>query len=290
MVPQGGLFWDGRASTLQQQADGPLTNPVEMAAPGHQWLSSKLDTSRYQSQFIQLFGPNIYANSELLVAEMEFAIARYQVEDRQEFYPFTSKYDQWLQGKARFTPAEMRGYLAFNDVKRGDCAACHVSKPGKDGLPPLFTDQQYEALGVPRNPRLAVNDDANFHDIGICGPMRTDFAQNTQYCGMFITPTLRNIDRRKVFFHNARYTTLKEVMDFYNFRDTNPQRVYPQDSDGKVMKYDDLPKRYQANIDTLDPPLDRHRGQQAAMTEQDEADIIAFLHTLDDADVAALPH
>lgn len=287
-VPQGGLFWDGRASTLQQQADGPLTNPVEMAAPNHQWLAAKLDNRRYRPIFTQLFGPNIYNNTELLVAEMEFAIARYQIEDQAEFYPFSSKYDQWLQGKARFTPAEMRGYLAFNDVNRGDCAACHSSQPTKDGLPPLFTDQQYEALGVPRNPRLAANHDSHFHDLGICGPMRRNFAQNRQYCGMFITPTLRNIDRRHVFFHNARYSTLKEVMDFYNFRDSAPGRIYPRDASGNVVKYDDLPKRYQANIDVVDPPFDRHLGQSPAMSAQDEADIIAFLHTLDDADVAPL--
>ena len=90
------------------------------------------------------------------MSEAMFAIARYQIEDP-SFHPFTSKYDAWLQGKARFTPAEARGYLAFNDPTKGNCAACHLDKPTQDGLPPLFTDFQYEALGVPRNAAIPAN-------------------------------------------------------------------------------------------------------------------------------------
>ena len=97
---------------------------------------------------------------------------------------------------------------------------------------------------------------------------------------MFLTPTLRNVATRHTFFHNGVFKTLQEVLDFYNFRDTDPQKVYPRD--GAVQKYNDLPKRYWVNIDVADPPFDRHLGDKPAMTAQDEADIIAFLKTLTD--------
>lgn len=281
LVPQGGLFWDGRVDTLQQQADGPLFNPVEMDAGSPQRVAGIIERRPYAKMFVQLFGPNVFQDPRQTVSEALFAIARYEVEDP-SFHPFTSKFDAWLQGRARLTPQEMRGYLAFNDVRKGDCAACHLDRPTRIGLPPLFTDTQYEALGVPRNPRIPANRDPRYVDLGLCGPFRTDLKTQRQYCGMFLTPTLRNVARRPVFFHNGVYTSLRQVLDFYDFRDTEPQKIYPAGSDGKPEKFDDLPPQYRANVDTVDPPFDRHRGEAPAMSAQDMRDIIAFLHTLND--------
>ena len=280
LVPQGGLFWDGRANTLQQQAEGPLFNPVEMDAGTPQRVAAIIERQPYAALFRQLFGPNVFADPRQTVAEALFAIARYQIEDP-SFHRFTSKFDAWLQGKARMSPQQMRGYLAFNSVGKGDCAACHLDRPSRDGLPPLFTDTQYEALGVPRNPRIPADRDPRYVDLGLCGPFRTDLKTQRQYCGMFLTPTLRNVARRPVFFHNGVYDDLKQVLDFYDFRDVQPGRIYPT-VDGRVRKFDDLPPPYRANVDTVDPPLDRHPGERPAMTAQDMRDIIAFLHTLND--------
>jgi cytochrome c peroxidase len=170
----------------------------------------------------------------------------------------------------------------FNDPDKANCAGCHISKPTKDGLPPLFTDTQYEALGVPRNHALPINKDPTFFDLGICGPFRKDLAQQTQYCGMFLTPTLRNSANRHVFFHNGIYHDLKQVMDFYNLRNTNPEKIYPRDASGKVAQFDDMPPQYRKNIDFQDAPFDRKPGDAPAMTEQDIQDIIAFINTLND--------
>jgi cytochrome c peroxidase len=281
MVPQGGLFWDGRADTLQRQAIGPMVNPVEMANANPAEVAHKLAATKYRNDFTKLFGPRILDNQGVLISEAMFAIGRYQVEDP-SFHAFTSKYDAWLQGNARLSPAELRGLHLFNDPDKANCAGCHLSQPGKDGLPPMFTDTQYEALGVPRNPHLAQNKDPKFFDMGICGPFRTDMVNLTQYCGMFLTPTLRNTADRGVYFHNGVYHTLKEVMDFYNLRNTNPDKIYPKDASGKVEKYDDLPAKYQANVDVADAPFDRKFGDKPAMTDDEINDIIAFMKTLND--------
>ncbi|MCQ4438403.1 hypothetical protein NO135_25690, partial [Clostridioides difficile] len=65
----------------------------------------------------------------------------------------------------------------------------------------MFTDYQYEALGAPRNKDLAQHRNPAFYDLGVCGPFRDDLKDQTQYCAMFLTPTLRNSATRHVFFH-----------------------------------------------------------------------------------------
>ena len=280
-VPQGGLFWDGRADTLEQQVDGPLFNPAEMAGGTVREVARKLASGPCAATFERLFGPGVFESPGMAVDEAMFAIGRYEIEDP-AFHPFTSKFDAWLQGRARFTRAELAGYLLFNDPARGNCAACHLDQPTRSGRPPLFTDHQFEALGVPRNPAIPANRDPDYYDLGICGPYRTDMRTETQYCGMFLTPTLRNVALRRVFFHNGVFHDLAQVLDFYVDRDIHPGRFYPRNAAGRVIKYDDLPARYRDNVDTVDAPLDRHPGDPPALSAAQIRDVIAFLDTLTD--------
>jgi cytochrome c peroxidase len=281
MVPQGGFFWDGRASTLQDQAIGPLTNPAEMANADNAEVVRKLLKAGYGEALQKIFGPSVTRDQTLFVSQAMFAVGRYQFEDP-SFHEFSSKYDYWLEGRARLTSAELHGMQLFNDKDKGNCAACHLSQPTPDGQPPLFTDTQYEALGVPRNRDLPANRTPTFYDMGVCGPFRTDMAAQTQYCGMFLTPTLRNVAKRHVFFHNGVYHDLKQVLDFYNLRTTQPEKIYPRDGNGHIQQYDDLPTPYRANVDVFDAPFDRQAGAKPALSDVEIDDIIAFLKTLDD--------
>jgi cytochrome c peroxidase len=281
IVPQGGLFWDGRTDTLQNQASGPLLDPREMDGGSVEIIAEKLRHASYAPKFAGLFGEGVFRDAKLLVAEATFAVGRYQIEEP-SFHPYTSKFDYWLEGKARLSEEETRGLRLFNDPEKANCAGCHTSRPSRDGVPPLFTDFQYEALAAPRNLALADTKDAKYFDLGVCGPTRTDIADQTQFCGMFKTPGLRNTARRRSFFHNGVFQTLRQVMDFYNFRDTRPEKVYPVSADGLVQKYNDIPSQYHANVDVSDAPFNRRLGETPAMTEQDETDIIAFLKTLND--------
>ena len=281
LSPQGGLFWDGRADTLQQQAFAPLLDPREMDGGDLKTVAGKLKQATYANSFTQLFGQAVFDDPRFADSEALFALARYQIED-QSFHPYSSKFDAWLEGEARFTPAEMRGYRLFNDPDKANCGGCHVDQPSPDGLPPLFTDHQFEALGAPRNPALLVNRNSDYFDLGLCGPYRADLSNQTQYCGLFGTPTLRDVATRRVFFHNGVFSTLKQVLDFYDFRDTDPQKIYPPAVDGQVNKFNDIPARYRANVDVVDLPFNRAFGQAPAMTSKEEDDIIAFLNTLTD--------
>jgi cytochrome c peroxidase len=281
VVPQGGLFWDGRSDTLQEQAIGPLLSPIEMDGGSVETVAAKLQRAPYAARMVQLFGEGVFSAPRMAVAEALFAVARYEIEEP-DFHPYSSKFDAWLEGKARLSQAELRGYLLFNDPLKANCGGCHLDQARPDGLPPIFTDDQFEALGAPRNPALVANRDPAYFDLGICGPYRTDMKTETQFCGMFLTPTLRNVATRKVFFHNGVFHSLQEVQDFYDFRDIAPEKTFRRRPDGSVAKYDDIPPAYAGNIDVDDPPFDRKPGDTPAMSPQDERDIIAFLEALTD--------
>jgi cytochrome c peroxidase len=199
----------------------------------------------------------------------------------EKFYPYTSKYDAFLAGRAKLNDAEMHGLQLFNDENKGNCASCHISQRAKDGSPPQFSDFGLIAIGVPRNRALPVNKNPNFHDLGACGPERRDLTGQDEYCGIFRTPTLRNVALRKTFFHNGIYHNLEDVVRFYVERDTNPEKFYPVSKKGVVQKFDDLPKRYWENINT-EGPFDRKKGDKPALDEAEIRDVVAFLDTLTD--------
>ncbi|HWU63316.1 MAG TPA: cytochrome c peroxidase [Ensifer sp.] len=281
MVPRGGMFWDGRVDTLQDQAMGPLMSPFEMDNADITLLAEKIRRT-YGERIAQLAGRTVLDDPEALVGEAGFAMARYQVEDP-AFHPFNSRYDDYLAGRAVLTDRELRGLKVYEDRNRGNCADCHPNKPAADGTPPLFTDFQYEALGAPRNKAIPANADPGYFDLGICGPMRgDDYAKEKANCGLFKTPSLRNAASRGVFFHNGVFHSLEDVMRFYAERNTDPGRFYPKGENGKVEAYDDMPAAYRANIDVIDPPFNRKAGDKPALNDQDIADLVAFLKTLND--------
>lgn len=281
-VPQGGLDRDGRANTFQGQALGPLLDPNEMDNRDADAVLARLKAAPYADDLKQLFGANVFNQPTLALDEAMFALARFQAEEP-SFHPYDSKYDAYLDGKTELSAAEQRGLKLFEDPAKGNCSSCHLDRISRDGIfRPAFTDYQFEALGVPRNRTLPFNKDANFYDLGLCGPMRTDLADATAFCGLFKTPTLRNVATRKAFFHNGVFATLDQVLHFYVERETNPAQWYGKPPSGEVEPYDDLPAHYRGNVDMVDAPYDRRKGETPALNDAEISDVIAFLGTLTD--------
>ena len=281
--PGGGFTWDGRAGTLKEQARIPLLAANEMANRSAAEVVRKLEKSYYAADFRVAFGADIFKHRERAFEAALGALEAFQ-QIPKEFYPFSSKYDAFLRGELELTEAEERGVALFKDPAKGNCASCHVVL-SKQGQPPLFTDFDFLNVGVPRNPRIAANTDPNYYDLGLCGPTRRDLAASREYCGFFRAPTLRNVARRDAFFHNGVFSSLHDVLDFYNDRDLHPEKFYSRNPDGSVHKFDDLPAGFSDNVDR-DAPLDRVAGGTAALTESDINDLIAFLETLNDGYVA----
>lgn len=279
----GGFNWDGRAASLAQQAEGPLLSAHEMANANRQAVLARLEKATYAEEFKQVFGASIFNTPDAAFERLLTALERFQIEDP-SFHPFDSKYDQYLAGKVPLNPAELRGLALFEDPQKANCAACHVSQKRDDGGAPLFTDFSYDNLGIPRNPDILANADPAYFDLGLCGPQRADLQHQTNLCGAFKVPTLRNVATRKVFFHNGRFKDLQEVVQFYVRRDTHPAEWYPVSTKNKAQyqRFNDLPAKYLKNVNTTEVPYDRKPGTPPALNADEINDLIAFLKTLTD--------
>jgi len=276
--PAGGRTWDGRAQSFHDQARLPLFSSFEMANKDSEAVIAKVQAG-YAAQFRAVFGDKVFDDKSLAFKGVLMALEAYQ-QSPADFYPYSSKYDAYLKKEATLSAQELRGLAAFNDTERGNCARCHPSAKVKGALP-QFTDFGFAALGAPRNAAIPVNADRRYYDLGLCGPLRTDLRDRHEYCGLFRTPSLRNVARRPVYLHNGVFHSLSEVVRFYAERDTKPEKWYPRASDGRILKFDDLPAAYVANLDTQ-PPFDRRAGDAPALSDQDIEDIVAFLQALSD--------
>jgi len=278
--PTGGLTWDGRADRGRDQARFPLLSPYEMANGDPAKIAARLIRAGYGKYLARIYGPKLLASKDAVLAATLDALEAFE-QDSRRFYPYSSKYDAFLAGKARLSPAEARGLALFQDPAKGNCAQCHISKRGNDGTPPQFTDYGMIALGVPRNREIPANADPDYFDLGLCGPLRSDLVSHKEYCGLFKTPSLRNVATRKTFFHNGVFHSLRQTIEFYVQRDTDPGKWYGRESSRGVNKFDDLPAIYRGNVNT-DPPFGGQPGDRPALDDAEIGDLIAFLQTLTD--------
>ena len=285
-TPTGGQFWDGRANSLNDQMLGPLLNPLEMANKDIASVAEKLSHSPSRKAFEQRFGAVGGQSPEGIVANMARAIAAY--ERSVAFSPFSSKFDDVLRGRDHFNVQEALGFALFKDPEKGNCLGCHVGdvksqKPGDW----LFTDFTYDNLGLPRNMAIPANADSSHRDLGLC--QRDDIAKIVppgvtpqSLCGAFKVPTLRNVAVTSPYFRNGVFSDLREAVQFYVTRDTNPEKWYPKSADGAVRKFSDLNEADAANVNTSEVPYDRKPGEAPRLNDAEIDALVAFLHTLTD--------
>ena len=256
----GGLFWDGRANSLSEQAQGPPLNPLEMANPDTLTITKKLRALSYAELFTEVYGLDALNDPGTAFTNMADAIEAY--EKTTEVNPFSSKYDYWLRGEAELNEQELRGLKLFEAEDKGNCAACHPNRISEEGLLPLFTDFTYDNLGTPKNPENPfytlppeLNPDGfDFVDVGL-GETVNDPAQN----GKFRVPTLRNIALTTPYMHNGVFKTLFSLLAFYNTRDVTE---WPTPEVSENVNKEEL-----GNL---------------GLTNQELEDIVAFLKTLTD--------
>ena len=281
--PTGGRTWDGRVDTAHDQALMPLMDANEMANADGAAVVKRLRTTSYADEFRQVLsapGENVFDDPDSTLVWVTVALETYE-QTAPDFHPFDSKFDAWLDDRARLSPAEARGMALFNDMKKGNCASCHPSsRKASTDRAPIFTDFGFIALGVPRNRELPANRDPTFFDLGLCGPLRTDLTTHPEYCGQFRTPSLRNVAIRKRFFHNGAIRSLRDAVAFYATRDTDPGRWYPHAKGAKAVP-DDLPAQYLGNLSQEIPFKPRPDGRPR-LDDREIDDIVAFLGTLTD--------
>ena len=216
----GGQFWDGRVSTLQAQASGPLLNPLEMNNPDAATIQKKLQQARYATAFTALYGAGALDDAATALANLVDAIAAFETALPKRY---TSKFDAFRAGRTALSDAEQRGLTLFEDKKSGPCtppndappcgcAQCHLDQPAADGALPLFTDFGYDNIGIPKNtanPYYSLPSDLNpggadYVDNGLGAVIH-----NPRQFGHFKAPSLRNVALTAPYGHNGYFAYLK---------------------------------------------------------------------------------
>jgi cytochrome c peroxidase len=283
-IPAGGQFLDGRAADLLAQFEGPLLDPLEMNAPSKRAAVEAVRDGAYAGLAKEVYGEKLFADPDAAFEKLAQAVVAYESSAR--FHPFASKFDDFLRGKAELSPIEKKGFEIFKNPEKGNCLACHAGKEGsREPRDWLFTDFTYDALGAPKNAAIAAT--ATTPDLGLCkrpglekiAPPGFDVGS---VCGAFKVPTLRNVAVTGPWLHNGVFTKLRDVVEFYATRDTDPGRWYPRGADGKITKFDDLPAERRDNVNTAEVPYDRKPGQRPRLSRKDIDAITAFLETLTD--------
>lgn len=181
------LFWDGRASNLEDQAEGPLYSPEEMGS-SQEIIESRLNgIPFYQKMFSEAYGKRGKKITSSLVID---AISTFE----RSLVSFSSRFDKWSTGdREALSSEELLGYNVFRSfVAR--CAECHP--------PPMFTNNVFATIGVL---------DSGDRDFG-----REFITGQNLLRGSFRVPTLRNIAKTAPYMHSGNLETLEEVVNFYN--------------------------------------------------------------------------
>ena len=218
-------FWDGRAGTLEQQAEGPVQNPVEMAHTLKGVEQRLMTDPTYKAEFKKAFGADVitYEMVGKAIASFERTVVS-----------GNSPFDRYMYGgdKKALNASAKRGLEVFRNPKRGNCAVCHTIEEKYA----LFMDNKFHNLGA--GVKLNINGETELTDLG-----RFKVTNVESEKGAFKTPSLRNVALTAPYLHDGSRKNLKEVLDFYvGGGNSNPHR------DKEIRPLDFLTGQEQADL------------------------------------------
>lgn len=214
---EGGLFQDGRAKDLFAQVSQPFFEAHEMNLKNKAELAQRIRQSNYKDRF----PPEALKND----SPLNYLVYRALVEFLKSptFRPFDSPFDRYQAGeKNALSLSQKRGLDIYKNS--GGCADCHFLEP-QNWNQPLLSDFGFDNLGAPA--------------IGKTDPGLFAVTGDPDDLGKFRAPSLRNVELTPPYLHNGSIKTLREVLEFYNKRDLEPERWgvtdYPE-----TVNHDDL--------------------------------------------------
>jgi cytochrome c peroxidase len=178
-------FWDGRVSTLEEQALKPIEDPLEMKSDLNVVLKRLNNSAFYREKFFNAFGTTQITASYLAKALSQF---------ERSIISANSKYDKFSRGEIQLDSVELEGRNLFTNEEKGDCTHCH-------SLGSLFSDFGFKNNGLD----LVPSDSGRYKVTGFAGDI-----------GKFKSPTLRNIALTAPYMHDGRFATLDKVLEHYN--------------------------------------------------------------------------
>jgi len=217
------MFWDGRAPTMEKQAELPIINPIEMGLPNHDpVLKVVREDPQYIAAFQKVFGKS---GERITMLEVTQAIAAFE----RTIVSGDSPFDRYYFGhdKAALSPSAVRGFDVF--LNKGRCVSCHTIEQDRA----LFTDNRFHNIGVGVNriqneindfaPRFlkAKADGVDVDNAVLSNPKASELGRfavtsTLDEIGSFKTSTLRNIAVTAPFMHDGSLKTLSDVVDHYN--------------------------------------------------------------------------
>lgn len=192
-----GMFWDGRAVSIEQQVFFPVRDHKEMN------LNWKIAAKRIQSKpFYRKLFKEAFGTSKIDSTKIAYAIAQFE----RTLLSYNSKYDRATRGETILSADEYAGFVLMNDMTKGDCLHCHTTDG--DGL---GTTGSFSNNGL--DPARFLTD--------YLDPGKGAISGLKQEIGQFKIPSLRNVAFTAPYMHDGRFKTLEEVLDFYS------EKVHP---------------------------------------------------------------
>jgi cytochrome c peroxidase len=187
------FFWDGRATSIVEQAKGPLANPIEMDMPLDAVVAVVAALPGYRRAFAEVFG-----DGRLDIDRIAEALAAYEA-TRLSGNAAADRFD--AGDEAALSPAQRRGRTLF--FGQAGCNKCHLG--------PNYTDSRFHNLGAGwRAPPPGSPLEAGFGD-----PGRSAISRDPRDTGAFKTPTLREVSRRAPYMHDGSLATLRDAVAHY---------------------------------------------------------------------------
>lgn len=237
------FFWNGRSSSLENQAIQPIEHADEMGRNIAELIIALKQDETYIKLFKQAFG-------EISAQNIAKALASFQ----RTLMSSNSRYDQYLRGEITLSPQEEHGrklFMAHPDTKvtlrGGNCIDCH-SQFLTSGFATVFDGFSNNGL-----------DNDETLQAGLFS-----LTKNEVHRGLFKTPTLRNIAVTSPYMHDGRFATLEEVLAHYNGGIKRSKTLSPL-----IIEADNIPKTQNDHI-------------SLNLNDNEISAIIAFLHTLTD--------
>jgi cytochrome c peroxidase len=198
MESREALFWDGRAKTLEEQVLAPIQNPNEMNCAIDVVIKRLNASKKYTQIFAEVFQQKPSANN------LEFAIASFE----KTLETGNTANDRWINDLPNGLNAQqLRGRSVF--FNKGKCIECHFT--------PDFTGDEFKSIGL--------FDGAKWNDSG-----RYHVTKKAEDIGKFKVPGLRNCAITAPYMHDGSFTTLAQVIDFYNEPKKYINAISPRDS------------------------------------------------------------
>jgi cytochrome c peroxidase len=199
---QNRLFWDLRAGSLEDQMDSVVNNVDELHGSFRRVIAKLSNSPEYRTRFEQAFPESKTAG--ITPAKIKYAVGIYE----RSLTGLNSRFDQYMQGdETKLSRSEINGFNLFMGKAR--CGVCHFAPLFNGSVPPFYDVSDNHSLGVPIKDSMTkyiVDPDLGLMKISGDGYRRFSFK----------TPTLRNAALTAPYMHNGVYTTLEQVVNFYD--------------------------------------------------------------------------